>query len=300
MEEKKDKDGIKDEKTESKGESGALKVGPLSGRVSRTNKAYHLLEAQGIIVGKTLGSGSYATVKSAYDINRKHKVAVKIINKKKAFEEYLTKFLPREIEAMRGIGNHANVVAFYQIIETTSRYFFMMELADGGDLLEAIRTKKMIEEGQAGIWFTHLYDGLYHLHTKGFVHRDIKCENLLLDKENNLKITDFGFAKKIVKSKSGQLATSETYCGSYAYAAPEILKGQPYDAGLAEVWSTGVVLYTMVSSDKQQYVITPMHSNVIEGCKRDNFIPLPLFIYKNGGSRGLILYYIGVLTRTVT
>ena len=247
MEEKKEKDGIKDETRESKAEDGGtLKVGLLSGRVSRTNKAYHLLEAQGIIVGKTLGSGSYATVKSAYDINRKHKVAVKIINKKKAFDEYLSKFLPREIEAMRSIGNHANIVAFYQIIETTSRYFFMMELADGGDLLEAIKSKKMIEEGQAGIWFNHLYDGLCHLHNKGFVHRDIKCENLLLDKENNLKITDFGFAKKIVKSKSGGLANSETYCGSYAYAAPEILKGLPYDPCLAEIWSMGVVLYTMV------------------------------------------------------
>ena len=247
MEEKKDKDGIKDDKAESKAEGGPLKVGALSGRVSRTNKAYHLLEAQGLIVGKTLGSGSYATVKSAYDINRKHKVAVKIINKKKAFDEYLNKFLPREIEAMRNIGNHANIIAFYQIIETTSRYFFIMEIAEGGDLLDAIRSKKTIEEGQAGIWFTHLFDGLYHLHTKGFVHRDIKCENLILDKENNLKITDFGFAKKIVKNKSGHHVSSETYCGSYAYAAPEILKGQPYDAGLAEVWSTGIVLYTMVS-----------------------------------------------------
>lgn len=243
MEETK-KDGLNVEKIVTKSDVG--KLGSLSGKVSRSNKAYHLLEAQGIIVGKTLGSGSYATVKSAYDINRKHKVALKIIIKKKAYDEYLNKFLPREIETMRSIGQHPNIVAFYQIIETTSRFFFMMELAEGGDLLEAIKEKKTIEEIQAGIWFSQLFAGLYYLHGKGFVHRDIKCENLLLDKERNLKITDFGFAKKIMKTKSGSPQLSETYCGSYAYAAPELLKGQPYEPCSAEIWSMGVVLFTMV------------------------------------------------------
>ena len=259
MEEKTQKDGLAEEdKAAGKGtkpEAGQ-KVGSLSGRVSRCNKAYHLLESQGIIVGKTMGSGSYATVKSAYDINRKHKVAIKIINKKKAFEEYLSKFLPREIEAMRSIGKHCNVVAFYQIIETTSRYFFVMELAECGDLLEAIKAKKTVQETQAGIWFIHLYDGLNYLHSKGFVHRDIKCENLLLDKENNLKITDFGFAKKIGKLKSGGPLLSETYCGSYAYAPPEILKGIPYDPCVSEIWSMGVVLFTMVGTCTLKEIIS--------------------------------------------
>ena len=248
MEKKKEETGINEEEKESKKDKikSVQKIGSSSGRSSRANKTYQLLESQGIIVGKTMGSGSYATVKSAYDVNRKHKVAVKIINKKKAFEEYLNKFLPREIDAMRNIGKHANLVTFYQIIETTNSYFFVMELADGGDLLEAIKANETVKETQAGKWFVQLHDGLCHLHRQGFVHRDIKCENILLDRENNIKVTDFGFAKKIARNKNGGPLLSETYCGSYAYAPPEILKGIAYDPCLSEIWSMGVVLFTMV------------------------------------------------------
>lgn len=215
-------------------------------KLPKQNKMSKVLESQGLIVGKTLGSGSYATVKSAYDMNRKHKVAIKIINKKKAADEYLTKFLPREVEVMQNFGKHYALIHFYQIIETTSWHFFIMELCESGDLLGEIKTRGYIDEDQAGQWFIHLFDGTKYMHSKGIVHRDIKCENLVLTKEKTLKITDFGFAKKIAKTKSGIPVLSETYCGSYAYAPPEILKGTPYNPELADVWSMGVVLYTMV------------------------------------------------------
>lgn len=193
-----------------------------------------------------MGAGSYAKVKSAYDIHRKHKIAIKIINKKKAYDEYLTKFLPREIDAMKTLSNHYSLIKFYQIIETTSRYFFIMELAENGDLLTSIKAKTTIAEDLAGKYFMHLHDGIKYMHGKGLVHRDIKCENLVLDKKDILKITDFGFAKRIGRSKTGSPVLSETYCGSYAYAPPEILKGIPYDPEVADVWSMGVVLFTMV------------------------------------------------------
>ncbi|XP_045194624.1 testis-specific serine/threonine-protein kinase 4-like [Mercenaria mercenaria] len=208
--------------------------------------ALKLLESQGYIVGRTLGSGSYASVKSAYDIKRKHKVAIKIINKKKSFDEYLKKFLPRETQAMQTLGQHYALIRFYQLIETTSRFFFIMELADNGDLLTEIKAKEYIKEDQAGQWFIHLHDGIKFMHSKGLVHRDIKCENLVLNAKNILKITDFGFAKKIGKAKSGGPLLSETFCGSYAYAPPEILKGISYNPEIADVWSMGVVLFTMV------------------------------------------------------
>nr|QSV12638.1 testis-specific serine/threonine-protein kinase 4 [Argopecten irradians] len=215
-----------------------------SARVSRTSRRFQVLESQGFIVGKTLGTGSYACVRSAYDVNRKHKVAVKIISKRKAPDDYLTKFLPREIDVIKVL-KHPSLIAFYQVIETTTRFFLIMELGCA-DLLDTIREKKMIEEDVAGVWFYQLQDGILYMHNKGIVHRDIKCENLLLDFKQNLKVTDFGFAKKITKNKSGEVKLSETYCGSYAYAPPEILKGQAYDAFLADVWSIGVVLFTML------------------------------------------------------
>ena len=83
--------------------------------------------------------------------------------------------------------------------------------------------------------------------SRGVVHRDLKCENLLLDNKYNLKITDFGFARANMSVKEGQKPVlSETYCGSYAYAPPEILTGKPYVSQLADIWSMGVILYVMV------------------------------------------------------
>lgn len=76
--------------------------------------------------------------------------------------------------------------------------------------------------------------------------RDIKCENMLMDSEYNIKLSDFGFARGHLKPKNGQIPLSETYCGSYAYASPEILRGIPYQPQQSDIWSMGVVLFAMV------------------------------------------------------
>lgn len=76
--------------------------------------------------------------------------------------------------------------------------------------------------------------------------RDIKCENMLMNGGWNVKLSDFGFARSNLRGKDGSIVLSETYCGSYAYASPEILRGIPYQPQYADVWSMGVVLFAMV------------------------------------------------------
>lgn len=100
-----------------------------------------------------------------------------------------------------------------------------------------------------GYVLTHLFSRLsaprvchVHVHTC----RDIKCENLLMDTNYNIKLSDFGFARNNMINKNGQMKMSKTFCGSYAYASPEILKGIPYQPNTSDVWSIGVVLYAMV------------------------------------------------------
>ena len=207
-----------------------------------------VLEVHGYKVGKTLGYGSYAVVKAAVSERHGCKVAIKIVSKKRAPKDYIYKFLPREIEVVKHL-KHPNLVTFYQSIETNNRVYLIMEMATNGDLLDVIKKYKKVQENQAGLWFMHLLEGLDHMHSQGIVHRDLKCENVLLDCNNNLKITDFGFARPHMLPLDGKPVLSETFCGSYAYAAPEILTGTPYEPQKSDIWSMGVILFTMVYSD---------------------------------------------------
>ncbi|CAH1275338.1 unnamed protein product [Diabrotica balteata] len=208
-------------------------------------KKLSVLESHGYFLGKTIGTGSYATVRLAESERHDGLVAIKIVSKFSAPADYLKKFLPREIEVVKGL-RHPNLIRFLQAIETTHRVYIVMEYAENGSLLDIIRKDGHIDETRARKWFRQLVDAVEYCHDRGVVHRDIKCENMLMNAEWNLKMSDFGFARGNLKDKSGQNILSETFCGSYAYASPEILKGIPYQPQHADVWSMGVVLFAMV------------------------------------------------------
>lgn len=184
-----------------------------------------LLERYGYAIGDFLGKGSYAVVRKANSRRYKKDVAIKIICKKKAPEDFLTKFLPREIKVLKKI-HHNNVLSLLEVIETNTRMYIITDLAANGDLLEYIRSHGALSEENAKEMFKQLVNGISYIHKNEIVHRDLKCENILLDKEMNLIISDFGFAKPNTDTATGKKKLSHTYCGSYAYAPPEILKGK--------------------------------------------------------------------------
>ncbi|XP_075388125.1 testis-specific serine/threonine-protein kinase 4 [Tenrec ecaudatus] len=265
-----------------------------------------VMEEYGYEVGKVIGNGSYGTVYEAYYTKQKVMVAVKIISKKKASEDYLNKFLPREIQVMKVL-RHKNLINFYQAIETTSRVYIILELAQGGDVLEWIQRYGACSEPLAGKWFSQLSLGIAYLHSKGIVHRpllnltpslsaagrDLKLENLLLDKRENVKISDFGFSKMVIPNQLTARSSSsfrqmscfghlsQTYCGSFAYACPEILLGLPYNPFLSDTWSMGVILYTLVVArlpfddtnlkkllrETQKEVTFPSNYSISQDCK---------------------------------
>lgn len=115
----------------------------------------------------------------------------------------------------------------------------------GGDLLKHIKNKGALPEHSSCRFFTQLCEAIQYLHNRDVAHRDLKCENLLLDTYLNLKVCDFGFSKRLTY-EDGQMELSKTYCGTPSYAAPEVLSRSPYNPKMSDVWSMGVVLYVML------------------------------------------------------
>jgi len=205
-----------------------------------------VLEKKGYSLGNTLGAGSYGKVKSAYCNSLKCNVAVKIINKRKTPQDFLERFLPREIEALRHL-QHPSIIKTYDIFETAAgKVYIVMELAENGDLLDYITNTGAMKEDIARTMFQQLASAIKHCHDLDFAHRDLKCENILLDKDLNIKLSDFGFSKSLSRDENGRIILSKTFCGSAAYAAPEVLQGIPCDPRISDIWSLGVILYTMV------------------------------------------------------
>ncbi|XP_021458380.2 testis-specific serine/threonine-protein kinase 1-like [Oncorhynchus mykiss] len=205
-----------------------------------------VLKKRGYTLGISLGEGSYAKVKSAYSERLKTNVAIKIINRSKAPADFLEKFLPRELEILASL-NHRNIVKTFEIFETSEgKVYMIMELGVQGDLLEFIKFRGALPEDFTRKLFKQLSLAIQFAHDLDVVHRDLKCENLLLDKDFNLKVSDFGFARRINYDDAGQMILSKTFCGSAAYAAPEVLQGLPYNAKVYDVWSMGVVLFIML------------------------------------------------------
>ncbi|XP_055848576.1 testis-specific serine/threonine-protein kinase 1 [Episyrphus balteatus] len=209
---------------------------------------FDALSMRGYNIGTKIGEGSYATVISANCKEKNGKqlhLACKIINKLKAPMDYLNKFFPRELDILMKI-DHPNIVQVHSILERGPKIFIFMQFAENGDLLTYILKNEIIGELQSKAWFLQMGKALTYLHNHDIAHRDLKCENILLSQRMNIKLADFGFAR-FCTEQNGQPILSRTYCGSAAYAAPEVVGGHPYDPKLADVWSLGVILFIMLN-----------------------------------------------------
>ncbi|CAB3228598.1 unnamed protein product [Arctia plantaginis] len=194
-----------------------------------------------------VGEGSYAKVYKAthvIDETRHVVLACKVIDTAQAPRDYLTKFLPRELDVLIRV-THPHIINVSNIFQRRAKYFIFLRFAENGDLLDFLTQNGAVPENQSRLWMRQIISGISYIHTMNIAHRDLKCENILITSNYNVKITDFGFARN-VKHRDKDLL-SETYCGSLSYAAPEVLKGVPYLPKLADMWSLGIILYTMLN-----------------------------------------------------
>uniref|UniRef100_A0A3Q2W716 non-specific serine/threonine protein kinase n=1 Tax=Haplochromis burtoni TaxID=8153 RepID=A0A3Q2W716_HAPBU len=198
---------------------------------------------------KTIGKGNFAKVKLARHMLTGREVRCTVM---------LTIFLFREVRIMK-ILNHPNIVKLFEVIETERTLYLVMEYASGGEVFDYLVAHGRMKEKEARAKFRQvpsflplqcsgftplllIVSAVQYCHQKHIVHRDLKAENLLLDADMNIKIADFGFSNEFTLGNK-----LDTFCGSPPYAAPELFQGKKYDGPEVDVWSLGVILYTLVS-----------------------------------------------------
>ncbi|KAJ7778159.1 hypothetical protein B0H16DRAFT_879621 [Mycena metata] len=197
--------------------------------------AYYMLQ--------TLGEGEFAKVKLGIHSKYGEEVAVKLIRREVADNEAKMAKIAREIEILDTL-KHPNIVRLYDVFETDKFFGIILEYASGGELFDHILAHRYLKERDAAKLFAQLISGVWYMHQKNIVHRDLKLENLLLDRHRNLIITDFGFANRFNRENN----LMETMCGSPAYAAPELVNSDGLYVGTAaDIWSCGVICFAMLA-----------------------------------------------------
>lgn len=227
-------------------------------------------------LGNTIGEGEFGKVKLGWKQDGGVQVAIKLIRRDSVGTNpsRLAKIY-REVSILRGL-SHPNIVRLHEMSETERHIGIVLEYASGGELFDYILNHRYLKDHAARRLFAQLISGVGYLHKKGIVHRDLKLENLLLDRNRNIIITDFGFANTfdaadelteeeelnlpdrdyvkrtgLDKTKPNGMRRGDlmqTSCGSPCYAAPELVVSDSlYTGRKVDVWSCGVILYAMLA-----------------------------------------------------
>lgn len=213
-------------------------------------------------LGKTLGKGATGRVRLAKHALTGQPAAVKIVSKKSAALVQSASMarmdredtaavaaglrtipfgIEREVVIMKLI-EHPNIVNLYDIWENRGELYLVLEYVQGGELFDYVSGNGALPEQEAVRLFRQIVAGLSYCHRFNICHRDLKPENLLLDSNRNIKLADFGMAA--LQPEGTWLNTS---CGSPHYAAPEVVNGQQYRGDKADIWSTGIILFAMLT-----------------------------------------------------
>ncbi|CAD8091256.1 unnamed protein product [Paramecium sonneborni] len=211
---------------------------------------------------KALGEGAYGKAYLVKDVNDgsfwvQKQIDINLMTEKEKIETY------REFKVLQQL-QHPNIIKFRDVYLTTSgKLCIIMEYADRGDLGQIIKSQngKQLPENQILDWFTQICLALKHVHDRKILHRDLKCQNIFLTKNNRIKLGDFGIARVL----SHTLENAKTQIGTPYYLSPEMIESKPYSYS-SDIWSLGIVLYEMCML-KPPFEADSLHFLCLKICK---------------------------------
>ncbi|XWS42171.1 hypothetical protein CRYUN_Cryun17cG0145100 [Craigia yunnanensis] len=227
-----------------KGKSNTRRQSGIIPYGKRTDFGYHKDFDMRYTIGKLLGHGQFGYTYVATDKENGDRVAVKKIEKNKMVLPIAVEDVKREVNILEALQGHENVVQFYNAFEDDTYVYIVMELCEGGELLDRILAKKgsRYSEKDAAVVVRQMLKVAAECHLRGLVHRDMKPENFLFKstrEDSPLKATDFGLSDFIRPGKRFQ-----DIVGSAYYVAPEVLKRR--SGPESDVWSIGVITYILL------------------------------------------------------
>ncbi|XP_017351746.1 PAS domain-containing serine/threonine-protein kinase isoform X2 [Ictalurus punctatus] len=196
-----------------------------------------------------IGKGAFGVVWLALRRCNEQEVVVKFIRKSRVVEECWVEDpelgqVTQEVAILARL-HHSNIVKVLEVFENENFFQMVMEKhGDGLDLFEFIDMQPRLDEPLASYIFRQLVSAVTYLRGKGILHRDIKDENVIIDTEFHIRLIDFGSATLLEPGK-----LFHTFCGTLEYCSPEVLQGNPYKGPELEMWSLGVLVYTLLFSE---------------------------------------------------
>ncbi|KAI4902468.1 hypothetical protein NFI96_015570 [Prochilodus magdalenae] len=200
---------------------------------------------------RVIGRGSYAKVLLVRLKKNENIYAMKVVKKELVHDDEDIDWVQTEKHVFEQASTNPFLVGLHSCFQTESRLFLVIEYVNGGDLMFHMQRQRKLPEEHARFYAAEICIALNFLHEKGIIYRDLKLDNVLLDQDGHIKLTDYGMCKEGIRPGD----TTSTFCGTPNYIAPEILRGEDYGFSV-DWWALGVLMFEMMAGRSPFDIIT--------------------------------------------